>query len=170
MKEDGDDEHCALIADLTVWQPQYEGIFDIRVVDTDACQIAPMFHRILYKHQRWTRSISTPRPARIKESRFYPNLCGLLRKERHLFLHHLCEFVCKMGMTLWINDGLDHLPSYGPLYYVCVDRSPSESAWELSVVPLCLFFSITHRLAVDFCVYVCTSMLVFSFSLFCYCM
>ena len=54
VKEDGDDEHCALIADLTVWQPQYEGIFDIRVVDTDACRISPVFHRIFYKYQRWT--------------------------------------------------------------------------------------------------------------------
>ena len=39
VKEDGDDEHGALIADLAVHrvrQPQYEGIFDIRVVDTDA--------------------------------------------------------------------------------------------------------------------------------------
>ena len=79
VKEDGDDEYGAL---LLIWQHQYEGIFDIRwVVDIDACHIAPVFHRIFYEHQRWTRSITTPKPARIKESKFYPNLCGLLGKE-----------------------------------------------------------------------------------------
>ena len=39
VKEAGDDEQGALAADLAirgVWEPQCEGIFDIRVVDTDA--------------------------------------------------------------------------------------------------------------------------------------
>ena len=38
VREAGHDEQGALVADLAirgVWQPQCEGIFDIRVVDTD---------------------------------------------------------------------------------------------------------------------------------------
>ena len=58
MKESGDDEQGALVADLAicgVWQPQCEGIFYIWVVDTDTL---PYCSRL----------------ARIEESKFYPNL------------------------------------------------------------------------------------------------
>ena len=69
VKEAGDDEQVALVADLAihgVWQLQCEVFLISGWWTQTLCHINVVLPRTSYEHQRWTRSTSTLRLARIK--------------------------------------------------------------------------------------------------------
>ena len=99
MKEAGDDKYGALITDLAahgIWQPQYEAIFDIRVVDTDElsyhdCSLGCLTN--IRDGQKVQVFSGLPK----SQSKFYSSLhfSGWIAwKETDFFLHLLCEFLC----------------------------------------------------------------------------
>ena len=160
VKEGGDDEQGALVADLVicgVWQPRCEGIL-----------ISGWWTQTLLCFPGCLMSVRDGQEMQIlpglpgSKSKFYPDMCvswWVTWEGNRLFLHRLCDFLCANWEwpldQWWAGFELDfHLPSCGLLYYVCVDYAPSGGVWVLLMAPLCPFSPMTNWLIIDFCVYV----------------
>ena len=94
-----------MVADLAirgVWQPQCEGIFDIRVVDTDGLSYRA---RLMNIRDEQEAQVLSPRLASIEEQvlpRFVCQLMGYLERKQTFSL-----IVCVNFYVLNGNDPLD---------------------------------------------------------------
>ena len=74
------------------------------------CHIMLVLPRMSNERQRWTRSASTPRLARIKElvlPQFVCQLMGYLGRKQTFFFIVYVNFYVLNGNNPWISDGLD---------------------------------------------------------------
>ena len=101
VKEAGDDEQGALVANLAicgVWQPQCEGNLDIRVVDTDALSYRAHAPQDILHISEMDKKHKYSQACQDRRASFTPicvSIDGLvLGKETDFFLHSLCEFLC----------------------------------------------------------------------------
>ena len=108
VKEAGHDEQGALVADLAIrgaGNPSVRAFLISGWWTQMLCHIMLVLPGMSYKHQRWTRSVSTPRLARIAEQvspRFVCQLMGYLgRKQTFSFI------ACVNFYVLNGNDSLD---------------------------------------------------------------
>ena len=99
MKETDDDKCGALITDLVVhgiWQPPFEAIFDIRVVDTDELSYYDCSSGRL-TNIRDGQKVQVFSGLSKSQSKFYSSLhfSGWIAwKETDFFLYLLREFLC----------------------------------------------------------------------------
>ena len=78
VKEAGHDEQGALFADLAIrgdWQPQCEGIFDIRVVDTDDLSYHARAPQDVLRTSEMDKKHKYSQACQDRRASFTPDLC-----------------------------------------------------------------------------------------------